>query len=61
MMYKQRFYVRFGDKHDDWFYIEFKTKQRYMSGEWITEKEQELFKKYKNAKEVYLVAAGLES
>jgi hypothetical protein len=59
-IYKQRFYVRFGDKPDDWFYIEFKTKQRYMNGEWIAEKERELFQKYKNAKEVYLVAVGLE-
>jgi hypothetical protein len=42
-MYKQRFYVRFNDKPDDWFYIEFKTKQRYMNSEWIAEKERELF------------------
>jgi hypothetical protein len=59
-MYRQRFYVRFGDNPSDWFYVEFKTEQRYMNGEWIVEKERELFEKYKNAKEVYLVAAGLE-
>jgi hypothetical protein len=31
-----------------------------MNGEWIAEREREIFKKYKNTKEVYLVAAGLE-
>lgn len=59
-MYKQRFYVRFGNKPDDWFYIEFKTEQRYMNGEWVAEKERELYGRYKNAKEIYLIEAGLK-
>jgi len=61
VMYRQRFYVRFGENSNEWFYIEFKTEQRYMSGKWITSKERELFEKYPTAKEVYLVAAGLET